>query len=237
MRPYYSLALATLSLLVASAVPVTADPGFSFETQRKEVTVKPTDKLVSVAFAFENKTKRNITISRYDSACSCLSARVSDPEGKLSYKPGEKGSIICDFELGSFSGTQEKTLMLWTTDDAKDAPSVILTSSITVPVLFAITPTTLFWDQNGDPSPKSFKIKVNNDKPIRILSHSGTHANFPFELKTIRDGWEYELVVSPKDLSSLGMGLIKLTTDSPIPRYRRQQAFVCTRRAVAQPQQ
>ncbi|PID79989.1 hypothetical protein CSB20_08580, partial [bacterium DOLZORAL124_64_63] len=165
-----------------------------------------------------------------DSACSCLSASVKG--GKLTYKPGEKGEMKVDFELGSFSGLQEKTVLLWTTDDDESAPSSVLTVALTIPVLFEITPKTLVWDQNGSKEPKTFKIKVNNKEPIRILNHAGTNHNFPYELKVIRDGWEYELIVTPQNTSQPAFGMIKLTTDAAIPRYQRQMAFVCIRRAA-----
>jgi len=210
-----------------------AEGGFSFASKRTEVTVKPDDKTVIIPFDFVNNTKKTLTISRYDSACSCISARVAKPQGKMVYKPGEKGRIEITFELGSFNGQQEKTLLLWTTDDPEDKPSTILTSAITIPVLFEIQPKTLFWDLNGPGKPKKIKITVHNDKPIHITNHFGTNKDYPYELKTIRDGWEYELIVTPTQVTSAGMGMIKITTDSPIPRYQRQQAFVCTRHAPA----
>lgn len=221
-----------LSLLSPVAM---ADKGLTFTKNKISITVKPDAQMVSIPFEFENKTKRLIKIARYDSSCSCVSARVAEPLGKMAYQPGEKGKIIVDFELGSFSGNVEKTLLLWTTDDGPNSPSSVLTTAITIPVLFEVTPTTLFWDQNGKMAPQTIKLKVNNDKPIHILSHSGTNNNFPYQLKTIREGWEYEIVVMPQSVTTMGMGLIKLTTDSTIPRYKRQQAFVCVRRPVRPP--
>lgn len=218
-----------LSALLLFLSPVVwAGQGFSFVSDRVKVTVKPDAKLVSMPFEFENKTERPLKIARYDSACSCISARVAG--GKLAYQPGEKGKIVVDFELGSFSGEVEKTLMLWTTNDAAEKPSSILTSVITIPVLFEVSPKTLFWDHGGSKESKTIKLKVNSDQPIRILKLAGTNQNYSYELKTVRDGWEYELVVSPQSVESMGMGMIKITTDAAIPRYQRQQAFVCVRK-------
>lgn len=221
-----------VALLLCSPVLI-AGQGFTFVKNRVEVTVKPDAKRVSIPFEFENKTKKTITIARYDSACSCLSARVAEPEGKMTYKPGEKGKIVVDFELGSFSGKVEKTVMLWTKDDPVQKPSTILTSAITIPVLFEVSPRTLYWDHKGNKEPQTIKLKVTGDQPIRILSNQGTNQNFPYKLITIRDGWEYEIVVTPQSVESMGMGLIKLTTDAAISRYQRQQAFVCVRRVPA----
>ncbi|MBT8043830.1 MAG: DUF1573 domain-containing protein [Verrucomicrobiae bacterium] len=213
--------------------PVQDNRGLTFKNNYIAVKAAPDAKKVTVPFYFENKTNRTIKIARYDSACSCLSAKVKG--GKLTYQPGEKGEMKVDFALGSFSGLVEKTVLLWTTDDVEQRPSSVLTVALTIPVLFEVTPKTMFWEQNGSKTPKSFKLKVNNDQPIRIVEHSSTNANFPYQLKTIRDGWEYELVVTPTDVTVPAFGMIRLKTDASISRYQRQMAFVCVRKAVATP--
>lgn len=227
--PVLCLGICTTFLSLTNA---TAQLGFTFTSNRQEVTTKPADKLVTVPYFFENKTKRTLTISRYSSACSCVDARVRGK--KLEYKPGEKGEIHVDFKLGTFSGKVEKTLLLWTTDDPEEKPSSVLTVALNIPVLIEMKPKnkTLYWDQNGAVEPKTIKIKINYASPIHITEHSGTSKNFAYELKTIKHGWEYELVVTPKDVSQLGMGMIRFRTDSPIPRFQRQMAFVCVRKAT-----
>ena len=76
-------------------------------------------------------------------------------------------------------------------------------------------------------------LQESINRPIHILEHGATNNNFDYELKTIKEGFEYQLVVKPKDSSTPAFGMIKLTTDSLIPRYRRQMAFVCVRRQPA----
>lgn len=227
MRIFKFLSLPCLLISMLAPMSAQADKGLTFDSNRKAITAKPNALKTTVPYSFENTSKRTITIARWDSACSCLNARIKD--SKMVYKPGEKGEILIDFELGSFSGTQEKTVMLWTKDDAPQAPSTILAVAITIPVLFEVTPKTIFWDKDGAKETKTFKLKVKHDKPIRILSHRGTNATFAYTLKTIKDGSEYELVVTPTDVSSPAFGIISLTTDAAIKRYQRQQAFVCVR--------
>ena len=227
MRLLLTIALGFLAL--STVTSVMAEKGLTFVKNKIEITSAPEAKKITIPYFFENKSDRTITIARYDSACSCLSAQVKG--GKLIYKPGEKGEMKIDFALGSFSGVVEKTVLLWTTDDPEETPSSVLSVALTIPKLFEITPTTVFWDQNGSKEPKVFKMKVNHDKPIRILSNSGTNNNFVYQVKTIREGWEYELVVTPTDVANPSFGMIKLTTDSSISRYQRQMAFVCVKRA------
>ncbi len=222
--------LIALTLLLVSFPSVMAERGLTFDQNNISVKAAVDAKTITVSYTFQNKSKRTITIARYDSACSCLSATVKD--SKLVYKPGEKGEIKVTFALGNFSGTVKKTVLLWTTDDPEEAASSILTVEVTIPVLFEVTPRTVFWIQNGAKEPKVVKIKVNNIDPIHIIKHMGTNENFDYRIKTIRDGWEYELVITPKDVSVPCFGMIKLTTDSPIPRYQRQMAFACVKRDV-----
>jgi len=227
MYPFFSRLLPCFLLLA----PLTAhaEKGLTFENKNVEIKPKADALKVTVPFRFKNDTKETYTIARWDSACSCLNARIK--EGKMEYKPGEKGLILVDFELGTFSGIQEKTVMLWTKEDKAEKPSIVLAVKLNIPVLFEITPKTIFWDQNGSKDPQVFKLKVKHDKPINITSHSGTSETFPYTIKTIKEGWEYELTVTPTDVSTPAFGMIKLMTDSKIPRYKRQQAFVCVRRA------
>ena len=215
-------------IMLTAKSSLSAAEGLSFQQSRIETKVAADAKTVTVPYLFKNDTARTITIKRYVSACSCLSAKVKG--GKLSYKPGEQGEIKVVFDLGNFSGLVEKTVMIWTTEDDDNKPSSILSVVIDIPVLFELSPKTTFWNQSGESGSKTIRLVVNNAEPIRILEHSVTNKNFSYELKTIKDGFEYALVVEPRDLSTPAFGMIKLTTDSENPRYRRQMAFVCVRR-------
>lgn len=234
MRTAFIRSLAILFLMtLAAGSSLYGANGLSFDESRIEVTAAPEAKTVTVPYFFTNNTDRTITIKRYDSACSCLSAKVKG--GKLSYQPGEQGEIKVVFELGTFSGLVEKTVLIWTTEDEDKKPSSILSVVINIPVLFEVNPKTSFWEQHGDGQAQVIQLKINSHEPIHILEHGATNKNFDYELKTIKEGFEYQLVVKPKDTNTPAFGMIKLTTDSSIPRYRRQMAFVCVRRQPAPP--
>ena len=216
-----------LLLTLLATLSSNAESPLSFDSLKKSVTVEANALKTTVPYTFENTSKNTVTISRWDSACSCLNARIKG--SKMTYKPGEKGEIRIDFELGSFSGTQAKTVMLWTEKDSAASPSIILTAAVTIPTLFEISPKSLVWDMNDTKEPKTFKIKVHDDKPINISNHNGTNDTFPYTIKTIKEGWEYEITVTPSDVSTPSIGMIKINTDSKIKRYQRQQAFVYVR--------
>ena len=104
------------------------------------------------------------------------------------------------FELGTFSGLVEKTVLIWTTEDDDKEPSSILSVVINIPVLFEVNPKTSFWEQHGEGLAQVIELKINGPEPIHILEHGASNENFDYELKTIKEGFEYQLVVKPKGL-------------------------------------
>ena len=224
MNYFYLIACCFLGL-----ASVLSAGGLSFEKNRIDVTVAADAQSVVVPFKFENKTNKPVTIARYDTACACLKSKVKG--GKMTYAPGEKGEMELYFDLGKFSGTVNKSLMLWTTDDAAEKPSAILTSYITIPVLFKISPVTTTWESGGKNTQKTVKLSVRDKRPMRIKKCKGTNANFDYELITIRDGWEYELKITPKDVSKAAFGIFKIQTDSKIARYKNMMSYAVVKKA------
>jgi len=112
-------------------------------------------------------------------------------------------------------------------------PSIILTTVVTIPELISLTPRTLTWDVGGEVKTQTCKVVVKHKEPIHITKIASTNNNFIPELKTIRDRWEYELTVTAKDTSNISFGILKITTDSTVSRFRHTKAFVYVRRPTA----
>ena len=205
-----------------------AGEALTFEKNRVDIVVAADATEVTVPFSFTNQTAKPITIARVDSVCSCLYSKVKDQ--KMTYQPGEKGIIELRFELGKFSGEVNKSMLLWTTDDDPKTPSTTLDIYVTIPELFKIEPVTTFWDRNEALSTKTVKLTVSDQTPIHIKHHSGTSANFTYQLRTIREGWEYEMKITPKSTSQAGFGIFKLKTDSAISRYQTMLLYGSVRR-------
>ena len=51
--------------------------------------------------------------------------------------------------------------------------------------------------------------------------------------ETVKDGWEYEIVVTPKTLDERAFGLIRIRTDSKHAKHQSYQCFAVVRRPVA----
>ena len=131
--------------------------------------------------------------------------------------------------MGNLKGQTDKMIALRM--KSPTAPLVKLTLRLDIPELLKIEPApTLFWDQGGKVEAKTFKMTVHHSKPINIVETSGTNDNFAYELKTIREGWEYELVVTPKSVVNRAFGLIRIRTDAEFAKHQRYQCFVVVRK-------
>ncbi len=219
------IAAATIFALLIVAIPGLHGQ-MVFEKQLVEVQGKPDDNIVTAEFPFTIKGDQPITIKQYEAVCSCLAAEISE-DGKLVWKPGEKGTVKGIFKMGTFKGTVDKLIVLRL---AEQAAPVKLTVRVHIPVLVEIDPPTLFWDLEGEAKPQKFQIKVKHDKPIKITDISGTNEQFGHEFKTIKEGREYEVVVTPKTVRTRAFGLLRIRTDCEFKNHQSVQGFLVVRR-------
>ena len=201
-----------------------------FKTKLVEINAAADAKVVTAEFPFEIQGAEGAEIVSYDAPCSCLTAKVfplmPDRSAKLKWTEGETGKIIGRFEMGNFKGTVDKAILL----NMKGMEEKIqLVVRVNIPVLFQIEPTTHKWELNGAAEPKIFKIKVNHADPIHILKLTGQMEEFPYELKTIKKGWEYAVTVRPASTATPAMGRLAFHTDCPIKRHIRHQVFTVVR--------
>lgn len=201
-----------------------------FPSLLKEVHAPADAKTVTVDFEFSNRTSKAVNVKRYDPTCSCMSVTIKD--GKLRYEPGESGLIRAVFDMGNFSGVVDKAVAVYLDGDPEGKPSVVLTSRVHIPVLVVVEPKTLKWDLGGKASPQTIRIAMNHTKPIRVTAvHSSSEA-FKRELKTVEEGKSYELTVTPLDINSPTLAIVRIETDCDIPKHKVQQVFGVIRKAT-----
>ena len=199
-----------------------------FDAKLVEIKVGVDEQTVTAEFPFTIKGEDTV-IKDYDAPCSCLKAKIplnNDRSPKLNWKVGETGKIIGKFMLGNFKGTVDKNIVINFQGKEEGAK---LTVRVTIPELFKIEPPTQQWNLGGGVASKTYKLTVNHSEPIHILEHSGTSAEFPYKLKTIKEGWEYEIVVTPTQDKTPAMGMIRIHTDSKSKRFKRNQVFAVMR--------
>ena len=223
--------LHVLGLGIALAAPSTVLGQLVFEKSEILMKLPPDQDRLSVEFPFTVKGEIPVTIKEYKAACSCLSAEISE-NGKLTWKPGEKGVVRGNFKLGTIKGKIEKKIVL--NFDGDVAP-LVLTTKLNIPHLFAIEPPTLFWDLGGEAKSQKFKVKVNHDAPIRVTDIACTNEQFKYEIKAVKPGWEYEVEVTPVHVRERAFGLLRLRNDCKFKKHASAQAFMVVRVPKAGP--
>ncbi|MFT5882540.1 MAG: hypothetical protein ACI9FG_001044 [Crocinitomicaceae bacterium] len=219
---FTSLLLAQLSLAAGE---------LTFETKDKAVALAPDAKKIEVLFPFKNESTEDIVLMRYDAPCTCMSAQLKggtaiSKDGPVRFAPGEEGVFKGLFELGNFKGTVDKKIVVWAKGDPEETPSIILTTKVSIPYLIAAFPQSLVWNIGEDLKPKIITIKVDNIEPIKIIKHSCTSPQIDYTLVTIKEGFEYKLTITPKSTDKVMFAALRLTTDSPNPRYKSVQTFM-----------
>lgn len=202
-----------------------------FKEMSKEINAPADVTSVTADYEFTNKSDKPITITKSDPGCSCVSVQVS--EGKLRYGPGESGTLRAKFDMTNFSGSVDKMILLFLNDDAADKPSQILKLKVNIPVLVGIEPKTVKWNLGAKAEPQTIQIKMFEGQTIHVTAIKSSSAAFACELKTVVVGKHYELVVTPQDMNTPGIGVFRIETDCKVQKHRIQQAFGVVRKSTS----
>ncbi len=194
-----------------------------FEKPLIEVHAGLDTKILTEDFKFTNSGDSTIVIREADAGCSCLSVQVSD--GKLSYAPGESGTLRAKFEVGSFQGAVDKEINIWLKGDPDEKPSNSVTLRVHIPQIIKITPRTIKWKVGSEPVMQVVEIDMDYDKPIQVTSVSSSNSNFAAKLVTVEDGKKYQVEVTPKTTDTPGLSILRMETDLEIKKHRIQQSF------------
>ncbi len=205
------------------ATAIAAVAGLTFEKTLLEFHPKPDDKRVVADFPFRNDTDKPVRIAKYDAACSCMEVGISG--GKLDYAPGEAGVLRAIFRLDGYQGTTDRLITVWLDGDPAGIPSARLTLRAHIPQMIKVEPKTVNWDLNQAPEPRVISIEMAADQVIHVVATQSSNPNFLLELKTLKAGSRYELVITPKTTDSPGIAAFRIETDSKIEAHRMQSAF------------
>lgn len=185
-----------------------------------ELKPKPEDETISTIFTFTNKGSKTVHILGLQSHCSCLSATLDS----ASYAAGAKGVGTAEFKVGSFVGRHEKLISVQTDDP--DQPEWLVTFVLDVPEIIKIEPRSLQWWIGDPPDQKTTTVTITGPNPMKITNITATKPNIDFSWKEITPGREYQVLVKPQSTKEVSLAALKIETDSKIPKYQRQLAFV-----------
>ncbi len=203
--------------------------GLQFDAPVKEIAPPITDDTeIQADFPFANTGTQPVTIAKFNCACSGL---TTDLDGnKLVYQPGEKGVLRTRFRPGIFTGNFSKGIALWLAGDPEENPSHTLILKISLPELLAIDPPQYTWLEGAPAETRTFTLTVQNDQTVNIRSVALSSENFRHALRTIEPGRRYRVDITPVNTSIPGIAVVKIETDSPLPRHQTKAAFVAVRK-------
>ena len=214
-----------ISLIIAFAL-ASVMPGFAalkFEATSVELKARPVDTELETEFLFKNSGKQAVEVTKVEVGCSCLVAKTD----KKIYEAGESGKVAVTFKLGSFTGYQKKALTILTADEKRTRLEV----GVQIPNVITITPDIVEWVVGDKPEAKRFKVLIEHPDPIKLLEVSCKRQGFRHELETVREGREYEIVLTPASTAKAMLGMLRIATDCKIEKHRTQMAFFAISRA------
>jgi len=221
---------ALLTCWFACVLPLAAGT-LKFDANSKEVTVALDQKEAAVDFPFKNESSDDVVIEKNASDCPCAAVGVKD--SKLIYKPGESGTIRIVFNLGKVPETADKFVSIFLKGDREDKPSIRLTTRIIVPVVVDLSPRTVTWDVGTKPEAKTVTVTMNDSEPVKIISMTSSDPRFKAELKTVEEGKKYEVVITPTSTDAVGMGMLRVETDSKTDNRPSHPIYMLVRKSPA----
>lgn len=197
--------------------------GLDFPSKSLDAAAKADANEVIFDFPFSNKSGKHLIIDKLIPNCSCLGLSIKG--GKMHYAPGEEGVLRATMDITNLSGDVEKVAAVVLNGDSELKPSSLLTVRARIPVLVEVSPKTVRWNIGEKPEPKIVKITMHHDKPIRVLSVNTGKELFRHQLKTIEDGRQYELEITPGDTTKPDLQVFEIVTDCAIKRHKAVQAY------------
>ncbi len=199
---------AKIFLLASYCIPV-VQAELVWEQKSIQLDVHPLQVEARTAFHFTNTSTEPVDILSVQTSCGCLKA-VADTNQIM---PGATGSVAVTFDFHDKTGPQRKSIAIRSSDTPKQPALLYVEANI--PEVYTLEPTRLEWSLTGDLEPKVCRLVNHLHDPIRLVSVSSSSHQFTAELKTIREGFEYEVQICPVESAIPGLAVITVQTECP----------------------
>ncbi|VGO17353.1 hypothetical protein PDESU_05949 [Pontiella desulfatans] len=193
--------ITTLCLLACCA----SRAGLEWKEKEVAMEVLPTQVFTEAVFRFTNAGPQPITIGDVRVGCGCLAPRLA----KRTYAVGEDGELVIRFDLRNRTGQQKKQVVVKTSDGAETK----LTTLADIPKAYDIAPIMMKWVDGNTAESKTAKLVNPNKIPIKLVSANSSHKDLPVVLKTIREGFEYEVVVTRAPTARNARAVVRIETE------------------------
>jgi len=190
-----------------------------FDQPEQSFKARPEQEMIIAKYRFTNAGKELVKIENVQTSCGCTTAGLK----KTEYAPGESGEIEAKFSFGGRIGKQEKAIRV-TTAQAREQPTILrLLVDIEDPI--QIQPELVFWRVGERPNTKKIQITVAGNSSVKILSVASDNPSIKAQLSEVKPGKEYEIEITPTDVSQPAGATFLIRTDYPTQNPRTRYAY------------
>ena len=195
-------------LAVHVVTAMTACAQLQWANMEQSIDAKPGDAKIIVDYAFTNVGAYAVTIESVKTSCGCTTAELE----KKHYEPGEGGVIGVKFDVGSRIGLQTKRILV-KTDDAKN-PEATLELKVNIPRLLVIEPQLVSWETGEAVETRIVRMVAPEGSSVKITSAKPSSAEVEAVVKTVREGLEYTLAITPLSTATNFNGVVLIQASS-----------------------
>jgi putative membrane protein len=193
--------------------------GLVFDTEVFSYKADPSEKQFTATFHIRNEGPKKVTITKLDTSCTCLSVTAD----RMEMDPGSESTLTAVFDIAKLSGESEKNILVMTDDP--DMPRKRLAVEVSVPPIVEISPTIAEWTVGEKLQTREIVFKVLRTEPIRILEATSSRRQVSLEMKTIEEGREYRLILTPEATDDILLGFVSIKTDCELEQHQRMMAY------------
>lgn len=164
-----------------------------WEKQDLKVEARAGAAQAEAVFQFTNGGQAPVRIESVEGGCACL--QLSHSEGAVA--PGGRGFVRAVFFIGQRRGLQSKMIVVKT--DAPGSGEALLGLEVDIKETVKLEPALVYWRQKEKATGKTVRITIGEGEKVKVLGATASDPRFEVALRTVAEGREYEMIVTPKD--------------------------------------
>ena len=182
-------------------------------------------------FVFTNTGTATLEITAVTVGCGCTTAGEWDKK----VEPGKTGKIPLQFNSGGFGGPVTKSATVACNDPARSSIMLQITGTVWKPI--DLTPATAMFNLSAEAltnETRVLRIVSNLEEPVTLSDLQCNNAAFKTELKEVKPGKEFELMVTavPPFATPMVFATITIKTSSKEVPVLRASAYVVVQQPV-----
>jgi len=222
--------ISTIVLVFIFAATGFAEAELEWETDHVSINAEMGQDKVVAKYPFTVLGEQAVKISQVRASCGCTATKLD----KDTYEPGESSEIEAVFTIGNRQGKQVKKIFVHLNDAT--SPTYTLTLEVDIPELLKIEPRFVYWGVNDELESKIIKLSVPHEEKVLVRQVRCMNNQIKVDLKTIEDGKEYEVIITPMDLKKSMYSAIYI--DAVLPKGESRTFTISARIAgETQPRQ